>query len=327
MSKRYDLKVNNTEEGDDGSERGDKAIMITFFTAPKAFQGHIGIIQRNAIESWLRLRPQCEVILFGDEVGVAEVARELKVRHISKVAKNEYGTPLISSLFEKAREVGKYDVLCYVNSDIIFMSDFLKGVQRVIQWKKREPFLLVGRRWGVDIDAPWKFNHADWEKRLRAFVQKQGILFNQSYIDYFVFPRELLNDIPPFAIGRVRWDNWMIYKARSMHVSVIDGTEEIMAVHQNHNYSHFSQGEKEFWEGPEAKRNLKLAGGRWHLMDLEDVTHILTPQAIQPTPFTNHLRRFLQRMRRSPWMLPLEFPLAVSKRALKRAWNRVKELK
>jgi hypothetical protein len=43
--------------------------MITFFTTPKPFCGHIGVIQRNAIESWKRIRPSVEVIPFGDEEG------------------------------------------------------------------------------------------------------------------------------------------------------------------------------------------------------------------------------------------------------------------
>jgi len=50
--------------------------MITFFTTPKPFRGHIGVIQRNAIESWKRIHPSAEVILFGDEEGAAEAARE-----------------------------------------------------------------------------------------------------------------------------------------------------------------------------------------------------------------------------------------------------------
>lgn len=286
--------------------------MITFFTAPKPFRGHIGIIQRNAIKSWLQLHP-CEVILFGDEEGVAEVARELNAQHIPEVERNEYGTPLVSFLFEKAQEVAKYNVLCYVNADIMLMSDFMKVVQRVIRWRNGEQFLLVGRRWGVDIDWLWDFEQANWERRLRALIQEQGFLFSQWHIDYFVFPRGLWKYIPPLAIGRPGWDNWMIYKARSMHIPVIDGTEEIMAVHQNHDYSHFPQGEKEFWEGPEAKRNLELAGGVQHLMNLEDATHILTQLGIQPIPFNKRLRRLLQRMRRNPWLRPL----AVAKKAIK----------
>jgi 5,10-methylene-tetrahydrofolate dehydrogenase/methenyl tetrahydrofolate cyclohydrolase len=51
--------------------------MLTFFGVPKAFRGHTGIIQRNAIGSWARLGRGSRVVLFGDEEGTAEVAREL----------------------------------------------------------------------------------------------------------------------------------------------------------------------------------------------------------------------------------------------------------
>jgi len=39
------------------------SVMLTLFTIPKAFQGHTGVIQRNAIRSWTLLRPECEIIL------------------------------------------------------------------------------------------------------------------------------------------------------------------------------------------------------------------------------------------------------------------------
>ena len=57
------------------------------------------MIQRNAIKSWTLL-PEVEVILLGEETGLAENARELGVKHIRNVARNESGTPLISSMFE-----------------------------------------------------------------------------------------------------------------------------------------------------------------------------------------------------------------------------------
>ena len=43
--------------------------MLTFFTTGKPFRGHSGIIQRNALRSWLLLDPDVEVILFGDDEG------------------------------------------------------------------------------------------------------------------------------------------------------------------------------------------------------------------------------------------------------------------
>jgi hypothetical protein len=51
--------------------------MITIFSKAKAFTGHTGVIQRNALKSWTKVAPGAEVILFGDEEGAAETAREL----------------------------------------------------------------------------------------------------------------------------------------------------------------------------------------------------------------------------------------------------------
>lgn len=63
--------------------------MLTLFAIPKPFIGNIGVIQRNAIGSWTRLGAGCEVLLFGDEAGTAEIAREHGVHHVPDVARNE----------------------------------------------------------------------------------------------------------------------------------------------------------------------------------------------------------------------------------------------
>src|SRR5512139_884540 len=101
--------------------------LITFFSAPKPFTNpHIATIQRNAIKSW-SLLPDVEVILLGEETGLAEAARELGVKHLSNVSRNPSGTPLISSMFELARENSTGDLLCIINADMILMSDFVEA--------------------------------------------------------------------------------------------------------------------------------------------------------------------------------------------------------
>src|SRR5829696_1681751 len=98
---------------------------ITLFSAPKPFTDpHIATIQRNAIKSWTLL-PEVEVLLLGDEPGLAEAARELGVVHIRNVACNESSTPLISSMFELARQNSNSDLLSIINADMILMSDFV----------------------------------------------------------------------------------------------------------------------------------------------------------------------------------------------------------
>ena len=95
--------------------------LITLFSAPKPFNdSHVATIQRNAIQSW-KLLPGVDVLLLGDEDGLAEAARELGVRHLAEVKRNESGTPLISSMFQLARADHDSDLLCIINTDMILL--------------------------------------------------------------------------------------------------------------------------------------------------------------------------------------------------------------
>ena len=137
---------------------------ITLFSAPKAFtKPHIAMIQRNAIKSWTLL-PDVEVILLGEETGLAEAARELSVKHIPHVNCNESGTPLISSMFQLARQTSDSDLLCIINADMILMPDFLEAARRSRMSQtprslagQRDKFVLLSQRWDLDITQPLEF--------------------------------------------------------------------------------------------------------------------------------------------------------------------------
>ena len=297
--------------------------MLTLFSIPKPFRGHVGVIQRNAIQSWTLIRPRPEIILFGDEDGAAEVARFFGVRHVPEVARNEYGTPLLSDLFGQAQRVATYDLFCYANADIILMSDFVEALQRVAYW--RRPFLMVGQRWDLEIGEPLGFS-SGWESKLTAHVLAQGVLHPPTGIDYFVFPRGMWRDIPPFAIGRTVWDNWLIYQARAMRVPVVDATRSLMAVHQAHDYLHVPAKAGDVWDGPEAKRNLQLAGGWRHVFTLEDATHVLRRGRPRLAVSLKHLQR---RLKTLPTLYSSLKPLTILARpfvlALRRVWSSSKK--
>jgi len=232
--------------------------LITFFSAPKPFTDpHIATIQRNAIKSWTLL-PDVEVILLGEEMGLADAARELGVKHIPNVARNESGTPLISSMFQLARENSNSDLLCIINADIILMSSFVEAAKQVV--KLRDNFVLLSQRWDLDVIKPIEFTKG-WETRLRDQVKASGQLHRPAGSDFFLFPRSSFLEVPDFAIGRAGWDNWMIYKARKENWPVIDGTSSITIVHQNHDYSHLPDG-KPHYEHPDTNENIRLAGGQ-----------------------------------------------------------------
>ena len=78
---------------------------LTVFTAPKPFTNpHIVTIQRNAIHSWIKLGPEVEVLLMGDEIGMSDVAKEFGIRHFPGVKCSDQGTPYINSMFDVARQ-------------------------------------------------------------------------------------------------------------------------------------------------------------------------------------------------------------------------------
>jgi hypothetical protein len=254
--------------------------MITFFSTPKPFRGHIGIIQRNAIHSWKLVHPDAEVILFGNEEGAAEAARDLGARHEPEVDRNTLGTPLLSSLFERADRFARHARLCFLNADILLLEDFLAASDRLAQLQERS--LMVGRRCDLDITAPLDFSMPDWAAQVRAQARERGKLRPAQWIDYFVFPRGLLSQqVPPFAVGRPGYDNWLLWKVRSMRVPVVDATAVVRAIHQNHDYSHHPGGQAGLWQDVEARQNHALLG-KGHFATIDNATHRLTPAGLRP---------------------------------------------
>lgn len=280
--------------------------MLTIFSTPKPFEGHINIIQRNAIQSWLRLSPEIQVILIGDETGAAEVAREFGILHVKQVERGRGGAKYLSSIFREAERHAHHEIVCYVNCDVMLMSDFLQAARRVSSW--RESFLMAGRRWDIDISEPWDFLAPEWESRLRTDVLTRGTRLTQHAIDYFVFPRGMYREIPPLVIGRYWWDHWLLWRARSISVPVVDATANVMAVHQNHDHAYHPQGLHGVWHGQEAQANRQFAGQGRHLFTLDDATHLLTGGEIEPNRLYRlaPLRRAFVRLANVTWYPALE---------------------
>jgi hypothetical protein len=276
--------------------------MITFFTTPKPFLGHIGVIQRNAIESWKRVHPEAEVIMFGDEEGAAEAASALQIRHVPDVKRNEHGTKYLSSIFDGAQDLAHYNCLCYVNCDIILLSDFRAAAARVLAPGGR--FLMAGQRWDTDITAPVDFYAADWE----ATVRRQALQANHQrppqWIDYFAFSRGLYyKNTPPFVIGRPGWDNWLVWHARHSGARVVDATAVVQAVHENHDYSYHPDGIAGVWQGEEAQQNYALLQGDRCFATMENATHRLTPECLRPNcrHWVVQTRRKARTLRNAAW--------------------------
>lgn len=260
--------------------------MLTLFTTAKPFtDARIAAIQRNACTSWTLLRPRPEIMLFGDEPGTAEVARDLGLRHMRRVARSPSGVPLLGDMFLQAEREAAHDLLCYVNADIILLDDFMAAVARLTAWRER--WLLIGGRLDLDLCQPLDFDAPDWQARLAWQARLQGIPMTQGS-DYFAFPRGLYPRVPPFAPGRTAWDNWLIWWPRQAGIPVIDATHRVTAVHQGLNSSQVVGATA---GSPDGRRNAALAGPWATSFTPADADYELTLEGVRPRHLASRLNR------------------------------------
>ena len=231
------------------------------------------MIQRNALNSWMRLHADVEVILFGDDAGAEDAARELGLRHEPRVERNQFGSKRVDYMFARAQEIARHDTLCFCNCDIILLPEFCAAVERVRG--RHERFLMVGRRWDTDIREALDFGDPRWSARVKELAHEQGLQQPGWSVDYFAFRRGFYGQMPALVIGRVWWDHWLVWKARAEGAAVVDVSEVVTAIHQNHDYAYHPAGAAGVWTDEQAKENYKLAGGRWHLRTIDDATHLL----------------------------------------------------
>jgi hypothetical protein len=260
--------------------------MLTLFSVPKPFRGRIGEIQRAALGSWTALGDDVQVVLLGREEGVAEAAALAGAEHVPELARTEHGTPRLDSAFAAADSRARHPLRCFVNGDVLLFDDLLAATRVVAQ--AAPSFLLIGQT--LDVDGPLGQDQA------RASGRPRGA----AALDWFVFPAGLYTDVPPFALGRACFDNWLVWKARQEGI-VVDGTEDVVAAHPTHGYEHLAGGKEEAYYGEEAGRNRELAGGKAHLFTIHDASHLLRDGRLRRNPGAP--LRWRENVRKAAWKL------------------------
>jgi hypothetical protein len=260
--------------------------VLTVFSVPKPFVGHIGEIQRRALASWVALGGGVQVLVLGDELGAAEAAREAGAQHVPDLACTEHGTPRLDAAFATADAAARHRVRCFVNADIVLYDDLLAATRAVGNAGGR--FLIVGQ--SLDVD----------ESRGRDVDRAQGVRRGAAALDWFVFPADVYADVPPFAIGRACFDNWLVWRARQDGI-VVDASADVVAAHQRHDYAHVSGGKSAAYYGAEAAMNLELAGGKNRLYTLHDASHVLRDGKLHRNPGAP--LRWRENVRKAAWKL------------------------
>ena len=281
----------------------DQPARLTIFAIPKPFRGPIATIQRNALASWTRLGPNVQILLFGQEEGVAAAAAEFGVEHWPEIARNEHGTPLVSDAFAQAECRSRAPYLAYCNADLILLQDFLLTIERLTSAQPKA-FLAIGRRINLEVTRPIDFtSNSELQQLLESAArgERESLMCK----DYFIFPRGQFGSLPDFAVGRGNWDSWLVQSAKVRAIPVVDLSRCLRVIHQNHDHAHVPGGRAaSYWHGPEARQNQLAAGGKFWIRGAT-ADWELTPYAL----------------RRKPWsrlQLPFWFDLP---QALRLAWR------
>jgi len=248
--------------------------MLTIFTIPKPFKGHIGIIQENAIKSWKLSNPNARIVIYGDEFGCAEICKKYNLIHMPNIIVNKFGTPLLSHVFENVKLANDSNFLLYINADIIIL-DKLNEILNIAHTKFAEKhFLISGRRIDIEVTQELDFNN---NSSLDLFIKNSkinGKLHGFSGIDYFLFPRKMEIKLKEFAVGRPGWDNWFIGEVLEKNVPFVNATNIINAFHQNHE-SGYNMKMKE------SQQNVELLGDLKNLANLRNANYLFLPNSIE----------------------------------------------
>jgi hypothetical protein len=129
---------------------------------------------------------------------------------------------------------------------------------------------------------------------------------DDHWVDYFVFAKGMYDDMPRLIVGYCFWDNWMIWEALSYKIPVIDNTDSVVAIHQNHLYSTESGRTKTNPRDARSLLNLDVIGTQEHLKQIDDSTYRLTKRRwiirswrpIQKKPWYIYFNMLFTRCRR-----------------------------
>lgn len=229
--------------------------MLTIFGTCKPFVHEEDIAnQTTAIKSWTLLEPRPDVILLGRDKGVKEVAAKLGCHHARKIETSKKGTPIVESVFAKARRHAKFDIMCYADADMVLLQDFMEAVKIVSA--QFPQFLMIGRRRCVYPKRPLLIGEGpDWKEETRRLAMLWGEPRRSDLggSDYFVYVKGMYDiPFPHVYLGRRRWDLWLVGIVLKRGIPVVDTTEDVLAAHLHHRE----------WKRPaeEVRHNVKAIG-------------------------------------------------------------------
>jgi len=204
---------------------------FTMFTIPRTWEEPFKTRQLNAVGSWMQFDIMPQGIFMCDDQGTKQAADRFGFQYAPDVARNSYGTPLIGDVFARAQAMARTQIVSYCNTDIILFGSFVVALERCM--KRFDNFLMIGRRFDVNLTESVNFGNPRWEHDLFHLVKSKGKEHSRGALDYFAFRVGAYPKVPPFAVGRSAWDNWLVLDAVKRGIDVVDASAVITPIHQD----------------------------------------------------------------------------------------------
>lgn len=217
--------------------------MLTIFAACRPFEGRMRAIQRNAIETWRALPIENEILLIGNEDGIAEAALELGASHIPVAEEYQHGTFSIPVYERLARAHASGDMLLQISADCMLLS-FFEAYDALTNFACKYPSCIgVGRRWDIPFPDALDFS-SDWRAQLSDLKDRKGVLHPECGLDVIVFPADSEPFWPEGLVGRPRGDGGIFRCGLDAGMQGVDITGGMIALHQEHE----PWGDRELWK-------------------------------------------------------------------------------
>lgn len=188
-----------------------------------------------AVQSWLASTPTARVVLFLDELKHSVIVNERLRFEPTPGPFGSTGAPRLDVLMEVGKNLSSTDVLCFINGDIIVPKSFSQAVDVV----RRTGDIGMGYRLDCSVQegfgpqATSVLNLEDAEKYFVEPCVPHGIYGKDYFLYKHDFWEQLGIKIPPFYVGKLYWDNWLLDVSR---MRAIDFTPFLMVGHFNHVY-------------------------------------------------------------------------------------------
>ena len=281
------------------SWRGE--VMLTLFSIPKAFGGHIGADPAQRGAELAALGHGVQVMLVGDEAGVAASAGSSASSHVPGVALSEHGTPRIDDAFARVDALAEHPLRCFVNADVVLLDDFLPAVTAVEAPFDR--FLIVGataRPRRVEDDLVLDGAEPCRARSARAATRAARAARPRSTTSSS--PPGLFDPLPPFVVGRARFDNWLVWQARAARAGRgCDAAPSSPSTSATTTRTSRA-GSRRRTSAARRERNEELAGGSGRIYTIFDASHRLQPDGAVRRYLGSTLR-LRERARKAAWKL------------------------